>query len=175
VNDAVIRPALTAIGDRWARGEITPADEHLATEIVLRLRVLMRALGRAADRRGGGTVLLAAAEGERHIVGLAMAADLLDDAGYRVLYAGADVPVDSFGSLLERHRPGIVALTATMGDNVPALRVAARMAQGFGVSGVLAGGAAAAALGEGVRVTQLDGVAGVVSAADGLFQHARLN
>ena len=92
IDDQIIAPALWYVGELWQRGEITVADEHLATEISLRVLALHREAHRLTAHRRRATVMLAAPSGERHIVALEMVADLLRDAGYRVLMLGADVP-----------------------------------------------------------------------------------
>ena len=135
IDDAVVRPAMTRIGDRWARGEITPGEEHLATEIVLRLLVVLKEMDTVTERRWNASVLLAALEGERHVVGLTMAADLLEDAGFRVLFAGGDLPLSAFASLLDHHVPDLVAFSATMPSSVVTLDPAVRLAYEAGRQG----------------------------------------
>ena len=50
IDDEIIAPALWLVGDLWERGDISIADEHLATEISLRVL----ALAREARRRRAG-------------------------------------------------------------------------------------------------------------------------
>ena len=69
------------------------ADEHLASEITLRVLALQRVARQAKRRRRSQRVLLLAPEGERHVIGLNMACDLLLAAGYDTLMLGADVPL----------------------------------------------------------------------------------
>ena len=121
VDDEVIAPALWLVGELWARGEITVADEHLATEISLRVLTLQREARRLASERRRRTVMLAAPSGERHVVALRMVADLLREAGYKVLMLGADVPPRALASAAVRHSPDVICLSATMpggGDRV---------------------------------------------------------
>ena len=68
------------------------ADEHLATGIAERSLVRLLDQLRSSPSAGREKVLLAAPEGERHVVGLRMIADVLDGAGFEVLYLGQDVP-----------------------------------------------------------------------------------
>src|SRR5215207_11049036 len=42
IDDEIIAPALWFVGELWARGEISVADEHLATEISVRVLALQR-------------------------------------------------------------------------------------------------------------------------------------
>ena len=176
IDDHVVRPAMRSLGERWARGEITPSVERRATQIVLRLLAVLRDIHRVEQQRLDSTVLLCAPEGERHVVGLHMAADLLEDAGYTVLVAGPDVAAESLAALIERHRPQLLGLTATMSQTAPSLRASVATAHEANIGGVLIGGAIAGqALDPPPVVQTVDGVAVVVSAADALLRRAGSN
>jgi len=86
----VLAPALTEVGARWEAGEMTVAQEHLATSTV---RSAMQRL--LADARAGvrGVAVLACAPGEQREIGLLMFAVLLRADGWQVAYLGADTPV----------------------------------------------------------------------------------
>jgi MerR family transcriptional regulator, light-induced transcriptional regulator len=114
IDDEIIAPALWLVGRLWARGEISVADEHLATEISLRVLALQREAQRTVQARKGRKALLAAPEGEQHTVALQMIANLMRDAGYTVLMLGPDVPPGALAECAARHEPTIVCLTATM-------------------------------------------------------------
>ena len=92
------------IGDLWERGEISVADEHLATEISTRVLALQREAERLAVARGGHRIMLATPEGEQHIVALRMVRNLLREAGYDVLMLGADVPPADLAASAARRR-----------------------------------------------------------------------
>jgi methanogenic corrinoid protein MtbC1 len=86
----VLAPALIDVGTRWEAGELTVAQEHLATSTV---RAAMQRL--LADARADvrGVAVLACAPGEQHEIGLLMFAVLLRADGWQVAYLGADTPV----------------------------------------------------------------------------------
>jgi methylmalonyl-CoA mutase cobalamin-binding subunit len=85
-------PLLAEIGEAWARGDIEIRHEHFASEVledVLRsLRLPLEAGGR------GRPVLLATLPGERHGLGLQVAALAVADAGRCARVLGADTPVE---------------------------------------------------------------------------------
>src|SRR3954451_10122739 len=121
IDDQIIAPALWLVGELWERGEITVADEHLATEISLRVLALQREAKRVARGRREHRVMLAAPAGELHVVALRMTGNLLHDAGYHVVMLGADVPADALAGSADRHEPDVICLSATMaggGDKV---------------------------------------------------------
>lgn len=116
----VIAPAMWRIGDLWRQGEISVADEHLAT--ALTHQVMAGVYGPSLGHRfKSGRVLMAGVEGEQHALGLRMAADVLELAGYETIYLGADVPTDDLLRAVAARAPDLVGLSATMPDSVPAL------------------------------------------------------
>lgn len=147
IQDCMIAPALRRVGDLWEAGEIGVADEHAATEISLRVLALQHEAFRVARRRARYRVLLAAVQGERHDVGLRMAASLLLHDGFDVRMLGANLPLAALATAIERHAPSVVGLSATMPGSsaelqhaIGAIRAAAPEA------GIIVGGAAARTL-----------------------------
>ena len=55
IDDEIIAPALWLVGELWERGDISVADEHLATEISLRVLALQREARRVASSRGSAS------------------------------------------------------------------------------------------------------------------------
>ncbi len=106
----VIQPALEDIGDRWHRGEVEVATEHLATSVIRGvLGSLLRLVG---YDRGERLALVAGAPGERHDLGAQMLALFLARRGLRVLFLGGDVPADSLARMTQQLHPAVVTLSA---------------------------------------------------------------
>jgi methanogenic corrinoid protein MtbC1 len=114
IDQEIIAPALWFVGELWQRGEITVADEHLATEISLRVLALQREARRLKRARVGHRVLLATPPGEQHVVALRMVGNLLDGAGYVALMLGADVPAPALASFAKTYKADVICLSATM-------------------------------------------------------------
>lgn len=114
IDEQIVAPALRVVGDLWAQGHLGIADEHLATEISLRVLALQREAFRVARRRSTHRLLFAAVEGEQHTVGLRMAASLALHAGFDVRMLGSDVPLNALLAALARHEPVVLGLTGTM-------------------------------------------------------------
>jgi excisionase family DNA binding protein len=91
----VLAEAMRRIGDGWATGEVTVAEEHQATATMHRL---LGRLGRNFARRGRprGTIVLGAAAGDHHGLAVALLADPLRGRRFRVVDLGADTPPDAF-------------------------------------------------------------------------------
>lgn len=109
--DEVIVPLLERIGEGWSCGQLSVAQEHMATAAV---RAHLERL--VADPRAGvrGVAVLACAPGERHELGLLMLAVLLRADGWQVAYLGADTPVEDATALAEALSARLVCFSATM-------------------------------------------------------------
>ena len=106
----VIAPALVEVGELWARGEIPVAAEHFYSNIVRRrLLGLLAAQPSITPRM---TAALACLPGEQHELGLLMLALFLRWAGARVLYFGADLPVEDFIRLAKTRQVDAICLSA---------------------------------------------------------------
>jgi methanogenic corrinoid protein MtbC1/DNA-binding XRE family transcriptional regulator len=126
----VITPSLVSIGDLWCSKNLSVADEHLATQIVLDQLDRLRSVFVAPHRRFGFRVLIGCVEGERHWVGARMFADLCACEGWSVEFIGPDVPGDAFVDMVKARAPQVVALSATMTQGVePARRVVSELSR----------------------------------------------
>jgi diguanylate cyclase (GGDEF)-like protein len=125
----VIAPAMWRIGELWEQGAISVADEHLAT--ALTHQVMAGVYGPSLGHKvKPGRVLMAGVEGEQHALGLRMAADVLELAGYETVYLGADVPTDDLLQAVASRSPDLVGLSATMPSSMQALDRAIAEIQG---------------------------------------------
>jgi MerR family transcriptional regulator, light-induced transcriptional regulator len=86
----VVLPYLRELGERWACGEATIAQEHFASNF---LEGWMHTMARGWNRSGPYRAVLACVPGERHTLGLMAFGLALHDLGWRTTYLGADVPL----------------------------------------------------------------------------------
>jgi MerR family transcriptional regulator, light-induced transcriptional regulator len=177
IDEAVIAPAMREVGELWKRGDITVADEHLATDISFRVLAMQREAFRVAGRRKGKVVLLAAVETEQHVLGLEMAGSLLDEAGFDVRMLGADLPIETLRDLVERYDPAVFGFTVTMeaaADLLPlAIEETRRGAPSIRV--VVGGQGVPRDLDDTYWLTVVDGVTAVVDEVDALLHRPSLN
>lgn len=83
-------PLLVAVGEAWERGDLSVGHEHFASE---RLRdFLVQQWRPLSDTATGPYVVCAVLSGERHVLGLHLAATTLALHGLRVVFLGADAP-----------------------------------------------------------------------------------
>lgn len=90
----VVFPALRAIGDGWASGELDVAMEHAASETVRRR--LARFFDAAGAADGDPQVVVGLPPGAHHEIGALTFAVAARRVGLGVLYLGADVPLESW-------------------------------------------------------------------------------
>jgi len=107
----VILPYLHELGERWARGEATVAQEHFGSKLV---RGRLLALARSWDRGSGPRVLLACVEGELHDLPLLCFGLALRGRGWRIAYLGADTPVSSVVEAARALSPDAVVVSGTV-------------------------------------------------------------
>ena len=119
----LVAPALCSIGEGWANGSVSVAEEHRATAAAQ--RVIGR-LGLQFGRRGKdrGTVALAAPSGDLHTLPVAIAADLLRWKAFDVLELGGNLPAVALGQAVADEQRlvavGIVSTTSGLDDEVAA-------------------------------------------------------
>ena len=112
----VALPLVREIGERWAEQRLSVASEHLASG-VLRSLLGSALLPNAAALRGA-RVVFATLPGERHELGLLMAALTALGAGANAIYLGTEVPVEDL--LLAVERSGAAALGISIVTSAPA-------------------------------------------------------
>ena len=114
----VLTPALVEVGERWASGSVSVAQEHLASATVRAALQKLLSDPRADVR---GTAVLACAPGERHEIGLLMLAVMLRSDGWQVAYLGADTPCADAVALSDGVDAAVLCFSAASKENAQAL------------------------------------------------------
>ena len=103
---------LIELGDRWAAGAVTVAEEHLISD---RLRRVLSRLAESLPLLPDAPVcLLAVADGDAHTGGLSLSELTLREAGWRTVWAGAPLPVADLVAAIRQWQPRMVALSASV-------------------------------------------------------------
>jgi DNA-binding transcriptional MerR regulator len=102
-------PLVCEIGERWTAGRMGIAQEHLATGILRSLR--------------GPRIVFATPSGERHDLGLLMAALTAVGAGANPIYLGAELPVADLLDAVARTDAATLALGLVTSDPARAERL----------------------------------------------------
>lgn len=117
----VLQPALVQLGDWWADGTVTVAQEKEVSEVARDVIAELSLRHAIRDRRRPSRVVAACVAGERHELGLRMICGLLRARGVGVHYLGVDVAPDFLADAVRRRQPEAVLLSITGDDRLPAL------------------------------------------------------
>jgi methanogenic corrinoid protein MtbC1 len=115
IIDRLLAPVMREVGRLWECGEASIADEHLATALAHTLLARIYPSLVTAEAHSRGRVLLAGVDGEQHLFGLRMIADVLEGGGFDVRNVAGALPPEALAAAVRRHRPVIVGLADTMG------------------------------------------------------------
>jgi methanogenic corrinoid protein MtbC1 len=115
VLQEVILPYLHRLGERWATGEVSVAQEHFASNL-LRGRLLGLAQGWGQGRGPGA--ILACVPGEQHELGLLAFGVALRRRGWRITYLGTDSPISAVADIARSLAPTVVVLLSMNPDNL---------------------------------------------------------
>lgn len=115
----VLSPAMSAIGARWAAGNLEIFVEHRASNIAMRL---IGQFGPRFARRGvsKGTVVLGSPADEMHTLSTSMVADLIRFEGWNVSDVGANMPAEAFAEAIRQGEDVVaVCIGVTMPGSLP--------------------------------------------------------
>lgn len=113
LHEKIVTPAMHRIGERWRSGELTVADEHIATQTTLDAltRLQPELLRRPSN---GKTAVVGCPEDELHEMASRFVSFLLELEGWNVITLGMNTPFFSFRDAVERHRPDLVCISSTL-------------------------------------------------------------
>lgn len=90
-------PLIREVGEAWAQGRLRISHEHFLSARVEDLMSFLRLP--YEDRARGPLIVFSTLPGEMHTLGLQMAALVASAAGCRILYLGAETPIDQVATL----------------------------------------------------------------------------
>jgi DNA-binding transcriptional MerR regulator len=155
--EAVLRelivPVLAQVGREWKRGTLAIGQEHFASNLI---RARLLSMARLWGRGGGSVAVLACAPGEQHDISLLAFGLVLRSHGWRIVFLGADTPIDTLAHTAKSTRPAITVLASfdpsRLEAEADAIRRLARQ-----VPLVLSGPGATDPLCQALRLQRLDG------------------
>lgn len=100
----IIFPFLEKIGVLWLTNHINPAQEHLVTNII-RQKLIVGIEEVSSSLKVDKTILLFLPEGEYHEIGLLFVCYLLKSRGAKVIYLGANVPLNDVEYIVKLKKP----------------------------------------------------------------------
>jgi methanogenic corrinoid protein MtbC1 len=118
VADVVV-PYLHDLGERWARGEASVAQEHFASNL---LRGRLLGLARGWGHGLGPLAVLACPSGEQHDLPLLMFGLALRARGWRIGYLGADTPIETVAEVAGSLDPALVVVSSVAPERLRPLQ-----------------------------------------------------
>lgn len=114
----VFEESLYEVGRRWERGDITVAQEHMATAVA---QVVLAQLYDVIESGPGtkGSVVLTGVQGELHQIGPHIVSDALEADGWSVRFLGSNVPVSGVLGAIEEVDADVLGVSATMLFSMP--------------------------------------------------------
>ena len=152
VRDVMV-PYLREVGDRWATGHVSIAQEHFASNF---LHARLLAFARGWDRGLGPRAILACAPHEQHTFGLISLGIALHELGWRITYLGADTTVAMIEEAAAHVTPDLIVVFAAMPERLIAIADDLRML-GRQRTTAIAGAGATAAISAQISVRRLEG------------------
>ncbi len=109
----LIGPALEELGRMWRSGDVSVAEEHLASALVSHGFAHMAA-ALPAPPLGAPRLLLACLAGEFHELGVRIVAEVARMAGWQADLLGANTPRECAIRFIALHRPAAVGLSLAL-------------------------------------------------------------
>ncbi len=159
--EGLVVPLLHWIGERWARDELSPAHEHLASGVIVRVLHWMRDASTAAV--GAPGIAFATTQGEFHELGIQATAAVAAAAGWRVTFLGADLPDDAIANAVRFSGASVVGLSivAATGSQRGLDHLLALRASLPEETAIIVGGAGVVAIADRLRMAQIDVVTSI--------------
>lgn len=167
----LLTPVLHRVGDAWAAGEISVAEEHRAAEICAGI---IARHGDAFRRRGPsrGTAVTLTPPAELHGMAAAMVADFLRAAGYDVHHLGVNVPVEDLRLFLSVVPCDVLCVSVTMPVAEAGLYADLVSAGGDDTTVIFGGQGVDAAQVAAANATHVPSLADLVATVDGVARVA---
>jgi methanogenic corrinoid protein MtbC1 len=126
----IIQPTMYEIGTLWERGELSVANEHLASAIIGRVMAAIN-MTTIKPLKSQGKIVVTASPNEFHEIGAWMVADILENEGWNVSYLGANVPHNDLIKFLLSTIPDVLAISVTMPFNIEKAREVIELSKKF--------------------------------------------
>jgi MerR family transcriptional regulator, light-induced transcriptional regulator len=123
----LFEPIMNTVGERWMRGQICVAEEHLVTNFVRQRLLAFSQL--YAPFAHGPRLVCGCVPNEQHEIGLLMFSMLMEQRGWEVIYLGQNLVTEGLVDMLARMTPAILCVGVTLAENVGGVFELARVAE----------------------------------------------
>ena len=120
IFDEMVCPALRKIGEKWFAGEISVAQEHLATRTVCNAIYKLRNTLPVPEPTGK-LAICCALENELHELPTHLAQITIENEGWEVLNFGANTPLYCLTEETSKHLPDMICISSTIINDIERL------------------------------------------------------
>ena len=143
IGEKVLIPAMTEVGERFAR------NEYFLPQVMMSARAMKSAFAPLKEAMKGmdvpsrGTILMATVEGDIHDIGKNIVITLLENHGYKVIDLGKNIPAEEIVREAAASGAGAIGLSALMTTTMVRMKEAIEALRKAGLTlPVVVGGAA---------------------------------
>lgn len=115
--EQLLVPLMHRVGDLWQEGELRPVHEHLASAVVRSFVGSLRSAYR--PNPSAPRIVCTTPHGQRHEMGVLLAALTAASEGWDVTYLGPDLPADEIAAAVADRQARAVALSLTYPPDDP--------------------------------------------------------
>lgn len=139
--DKVLRPVMYDIGDKWEKGELDIATEHVCSNTAQALIASVRQMDNT--RCNGKQIFLFCPDGELHHMSTLVLESVLRSRGYHVINASPSIPTGSIMHYIDNNEPDLIMVSVTLPENIGAARrIVREISEEFRNTPILVGGSA---------------------------------
>jgi len=113
IFDHLIATAMSEVGDRWSKGELSVTQEHLATRAAFAASQKLRSI-LPVPTMNGKIAMCCTIEGDLHELPIYLAQLTLENAGWEVINFGANTPLYALAEEVCADPPNLVCISATL-------------------------------------------------------------
>lgn len=117
IFDEVLAPAMVRIGELWMAGEVSVAQEHLASRAALCGLHRLRSVLPVAEPNGKVS-MCCTIEGDFHELPTHFMQIALEHEGWEVINFGANMPLFSLGEEVCKHSPDLICISSSILTNL---------------------------------------------------------
>jgi DNA-binding transcriptional MerR regulator/methylmalonyl-CoA mutase cobalamin-binding subunit len=146
--DRVLAPLLTRVGERYERGQLRIAGEHLASAVVARVVDRLHAAAPASD--AAPSIVVTTPAFQHHELGAQLVAACARIEGWRAIYLGPNLPAEEIAAAARLRGARAVAVSLSYPPSHPSTDAELRRLGDHlrGHAAILAGGASADSYGD---------------------------
>ncbi len=117
IFDVTISEAMGAVGDLWLMGELSVAQEHLASRTTINALHRLRSVVPVAESNQK-LAFCCAVEGDLHELPPYLAQLILERQGFEVINYGANSPLFSISDEISRYSPSLICISMTTSEDI---------------------------------------------------------